>query len=90
MQAYAHIVYIRSVRDLAGVIRHERHKQGLTQAQLGDLVGVTRAWVSAIEQGKSTAEVALVLRTLTALGLVANVVESGQLHGGVDLDELLG
>jgi DNA-binding XRE family transcriptional regulator len=62
---------------------------GWTQAQLADNVGVTRAWVIAIEQGKSRAEIALVLRTFATLGLVADVVPAPVLLGGIDLDELL-
>jgi HTH-type transcriptional regulator / antitoxin HipB len=89
MSTYAYIVQARTAQDLGALVRHTRGTQGLTQAQLAERVGVTRAWVNEIERGKPTAEVGLVLRTLAALGLVADVINSGPVHGDVDLDELL-
>jgi HTH-type transcriptional regulator / antitoxin HipB len=83
------LMNVRTARDVAAVIRYERRRQGLTQAQLAEQVGVTRAWVNGIERGKAAAELALVLRTFTALGLVADVIGGQPVHGGVDLDELL-
>jgi len=52
------------------------------------MVGVTRAWVIQIEKGKPRAELALVLRTLTALGLVADVREDRSRTGrqGSEID----
>jgi len=51
---------------------------------------VTRAWVIAVESGKPTVELSLVLRTLAALDLVADVVPVLIDPDGVDLDDLLG
>lgn len=81
---------MRTVRDLGAAIKGRRHGLGWTQAQLADAAGVTRQWVINIERGKPTAEIAPVLRTLSAIGLVADVVEAPLRHGGVDLDEFLG
>ena len=50
---------------------------------------MTRAWVVALEAGKPSIEFALVLRTLAALDLVADVIDAPVAHGGLDLDELL-
>ena len=80
----------RTVREVGAVIRGERRRRGWTQARLADAAGVTRAWVIAIERGKPTAEISLVLRTLAALDLVADVLPITVDPDGVDLDELLG
>jgi y4mF family transcriptional regulator len=83
-------MHVRTAHDLGAAIRGERRRRGLTQAQLAAAVGVTRAWVIAMEQGKPGAELTLVLRTLAALDLVADLVPAPPAHGGIDLDELLG
>jgi y4mF family transcriptional regulator len=90
LSAYADIVQTRTSRDLGVVIRAARREQGMTQAQLAAAVGVARSWVIAVERGKSTAEVGLVLRTLAVLGLVADVVAAPPPAGPIDLDDLLG
>ncbi len=90
MFAYDDIVQVRTAREVGALIKERRRSIPLTQAQLAERVGVTRAWVIAIEQGKSTAELNLVLRTFWALGLVADVVPAPVLINAVDLDELLG
>ena len=60
---------IRTPLDLGLVIRERRRKLGLSQTELARKVGVGRQWVVAIERGKSRAELGLVLRTISALGL---------------------
>jgi HTH-type transcriptional regulator / antitoxin HipB len=82
-------MYVRTARDVGALIRGERKRRAWTQAQLAEAADVTRAWIIAIEQGKRTAELNLVLRTLAALNLIANVVPTPP-HTGIDLDELLG
>ncbi len=64
---------IRNAKDVGLLIRDRRRALGLDQQELARRVGATRAWVIQIEKGKPRAELALVLRTLTALGLVADV-----------------
>ena len=60
---------IRTPLDLGLVIRDRRRKLGLSQTELARKVGVGRQWIVAIERGKSRAELGLVLRTFSALGL---------------------
>lgn len=60
---------IISVRDIAALVKQERKKLGWTQAELAMRSGVSRDWVIALEKGKPTLELGLVLRTLKALGL---------------------
>jgi HTH-type transcriptional regulator/antitoxin HipB len=83
-------MHVRTSRDLGALIRSTRRRRGWTQAQLADRAGTTRAWIIGAEQGKSSIDLGLVLRTLAALDLVAAVVPAPSSPGGVDLDALLG
>jgi HTH-type transcriptional regulator/antitoxin HipB len=60
---------IRNPRDLGLTVRDRRRALGLDQASLAKRVGVSRQWIIALEKGKRSVELALVLRTLTALDL---------------------
>jgi HTH-type transcriptional regulator/antitoxin HipB len=68
---------IRSPLDLGLAIRQQRRRLGLNQADLAKRVGVGRQWIVAMEQGKTGAELGLVLRTLAALDLALAVNGSG-------------
>ena len=86
-------VLIHSIRDAGLAVRGRRLALNLTQAQLAHLAGVSRKWVNEFEAGKPSAELELVVRVLTALGLVLVIqpVGSRSENDGatVDLDELL-
>ncbi len=60
---------IKSIRDLAATARGCRQRLRLSQAELANRAGVSRAWLSEFEAGKPTAELGLVIRLLDALGL---------------------
>lgn len=60
---------IQTPVDLGLVIRDRRRKLQLNQTNLARKVGVGRQWIVGIEHGKPRAELGLVLRTLSALGL---------------------
>ena len=62
-------MHIRTSIDLGLVIRDRRRKLKLSQTDLARKAGAGRQWIVAIEHGKSRAELGLVLRTLSALGL---------------------
>lgn len=89
MSPYADIVIVRTARDLGAAVRDARLRQGWTQADLADRINVSRQWVSSLERGKTTAELGTALRAVTALGLVANLVDSPPRGTGIDLDRLL-
>jgi y4mF family transcriptional regulator len=55
--------------DLAKIIRQTRKKQGLTQNDLAGLSGLGRRFISELEGGKPTAQVAKVLLVLNILGI---------------------
>lgn len=62
-------VHLQTPEDIGRAIRARRTKLGLDQGSLARLVGVSRQWIVEIEHGKPRAEVGLLLRTLSALGL---------------------
>ena len=45
-----------------------RRARGLTQAETAERAGVSRKWLSDFENGKSSAEIGLLLRVLEVLG----------------------
>lgn len=62
-------MWIRTVDDIAKLVRERRKQVGLSQAELARRAGVSRQWIVDLEHGKPTAEVSLVLRALAATGL---------------------
>ena len=60
---------VRTVREIGLLVEAERKRQGLTLQGVADRVGCTRQWVAALEAGGERLEIALVLRTLSALGV---------------------
>jgi HTH-type transcriptional regulator / antitoxin HipB len=81
---------IRTARDLGVAVRDARLQQGLTQAELADRIDVSRQWVIALERGKASAELGIAMRAITALGMVANLIDAPIINSGIDLDRLLG
>ncbi|HVG45586.1 MAG TPA: helix-turn-helix transcriptional regulator [Longimicrobium sp.] len=71
---------LRTVREVGLLARTERKRQGLSMQAVADRVGCSRQWIAALEAGGERLEVALVLRTLAALGvrLDAQVSEGGR------------
>ena len=71
---------LRTAREIGLLVHTERKRQGLSMQALAERVGCSRQWIAALEDGGERLEVALVLRTLAALGvrLDARVQESGQ------------
>ncbi len=60
---------IRTVHDLASLVRGRRLDAGWTQGDLATRASVSRKWVSDLERGKTSVELAGVLRVLDALGI---------------------
>jgi y4mF family transcriptional regulator len=85
---------INSMRDVAAAVRGRRKDLGLSQADLAARVGVSRAWINAVEAGKPSVEFDLVLRLLDHLGLRLDLAKPGNLGDvfkgrSVDLDSVL-
>lgn len=58
---------------LGGAVGDLRRGLKIRQADLALRAGVSRQWIVALEQGKPTLEVGLVLRTLETLGLAVTL-----------------
>ncbi len=67
---------IRTMRDLAAVIRGRRKTLGLTQADIAAAAGVSRKWVIDLENGRATGDLAAVLRVIDVLDLVLDISEA--------------
>ena len=63
--------------DLARCIRARRKEQGATQAEFASLCGVGVRFVSDLENGKPTAELAKVLQVLKCLALEVSIRPRG-------------
>ncbi|MET1004565.1 MAG: helix-turn-helix domain-containing protein [Propionibacteriaceae bacterium] len=55
--------------DLGQAIKEARSAAGLTQQQLAQTAGVSRAWLARVEAGHRKAEIEYLMRTVEALGL---------------------
>ncbi len=59
--------------DLIGdMIKKARKKRGLTQTELGDLVGVQKAQISKLENGTSNVTISTILKVFDALNAKVN------------------
>jgi len=59
---------LRTAHDLGPVVQDARKGFGWSQGRLAEVVGVSRQWVSLVENGKTSVEFDLVLSLLQALG----------------------
>jgi HTH-type transcriptional regulator/antitoxin HipB len=64
---------IRSPHEIGQLIRSRREARSLTQAGLASSIGVSRKWIVEAESGKPTAEIGLIMRTLSILGVALTV-----------------
>ena len=55
--------------DVGRIVRQERKEQGLSQTELGLRSGCSQRFISELERGKQTVEMAKVLAVLESLGL---------------------
>lgn len=62
-------VQLESVEDLGRMVRRSRERQRLSQQEFADLAGVGRRFVSELENGKPTLELAKVLKVAHAAGI---------------------
>jgi HTH-type transcriptional regulator/antitoxin HipB len=75
-------IALRSAEQLGLAIRLKRKEKSLSQSALADLLGVERKWVLRLEAGNPRAELGLVLRALTALGMRASLSDENQPASG--------
>ncbi len=60
---------VRDAKDIGELLRRARKRQGLTQQELADLVGVGVRFVSEVERGKGSAEIDRVIDLLRGVGI---------------------
>jgi len=60
---------VYSPSSLGDAIRHYRTTAGLTQAQLAEMAGLQRSYLSELESGKETEQLKRILRVLRQLGV---------------------
>jgi transcriptional regulator with XRE-family HTH domain len=60
---------VYSPASLGDAIRHYRTAAGLTQAQLAEMAGLQRSYLSELESGKETEQIKRILRLLRQLGV---------------------
>ncbi len=68
----------RTPDQLGAIIRRERKKRGLTQASLGEQIGLRQATISKLEAGEPGTQIRTVLDAIAALGLEIVIDERGQ------------
>jgi HTH-type transcriptional regulator / antitoxin HipB len=78
---------INSARDLGLYLRDQRVQAGWSQTELSERAQVSRRWLSALEAGKPTTEVGLILKVVAAMGLMVELQPAPQRE--IDLDEYL-
>jgi y4mF family transcriptional regulator len=64
---------MRTPRELGHLLVDGRRRMGWSQSRLASRAGVSRQWISLVENGKTSAEFDLVLATLQALGYTLDV-----------------
>lgn len=62
--------------SLGDAIRHYRREAGLTQAELAEMAGLQRSYLSELETGKETEQLKRVLRLLRRLGVRMTLEEA--------------
>src|SRR5258708_5927424 len=60
---------LRTPAEIGALIRDQRRRLKLDQADLAQRIGVSRLWINQIERGKPGASLGLVLRALDAVGV---------------------
>jgi HTH-type transcriptional regulator / antitoxin HipB len=80
---------VRTANAIGAIIRSRRRELKLDQSQLARRIGATRQWLIAIEKGKDTAELGMVLRALAALDLELDVrAKDTRVDVSMDLEPL--
>lgn len=67
-------VSARNSSQIGVIIRRERRARGLTQAQLGELIGRRQATISKLEKGDAGIQLGTLFDVLAALNLDVHIV----------------
>ncbi len=85
-------MFIRTVHELASIVREQRKRLNWSQEDLATRSGVGRQWVNEFENGKPGAQIVHVLRVLNALEIPLNVdlpTSEKKFDAPFDLDDLV-
>ena len=63
-------------RQLGAAIRQGRRRHGLSQAELAEILGVDREYLSGLERGQATHHLVRLAEALEAVGLTLRAVPS--------------
>ncbi len=77
--------YIKTVKQFISVLRQARRDQGLTQAQLGDKVGMSQKKVAMIENHAASPRLDTLLVIAAALGLHLSINDGKEPEHKIDL-----
>jgi HTH-type transcriptional regulator / antitoxin HipB len=84
---------IKTPKEIGLFVREQRKARGWTQDVFAQRLGVSRLWVLQLEQGKSTAQIGLVLRALNELDVPMQVdpkpIDRSISPGGINLDNII-
>ena len=75
MSSETFLPMLPNVSTIGHVVRAERKSRGLSQQELADLAGVSRKWLSELENAKPNAEIKPVLAVLQALGFTLQLAK---------------
>jgi y4mF family transcriptional regulator len=64
---------VRTPEALGRLIREQRKRQGLRQAELAAMIGASHVFLGDVEKGKPTVQLGRVLKLLDELGLTLRV-----------------
>lgn len=67
---------IQNMDDLANVVKLARKKQGLSQIELAGISGLGRRFISELERGKPSAQIAKVILVLNVLGVGLETIQA--------------
>jgi HTH-type transcriptional regulator/antitoxin HipB len=68
----------RTASQIGAIIRRARRNAGLTQAELGNTIGLRQATIARLEAGEPATRVSTLLDALTALGLEIVIDQRGK------------
>jgi HTH-type transcriptional regulator/antitoxin HipB len=77
----------RTAKQIGAIIRRERRRAGLSQAELGAKIGLRQATVSKLERGEPATQIITLLDALSALGLEI-IIDKRDRESVQDLEDL--
>jgi len=72
------MTYIRSANQMVTIIKQHRIERGLTQSQLGEIVGMSQKKIATLETLAVTPRIDILLSIMAALDLTMSVQSSNQ------------